>query len=39
VKTWKKIVNEEAENNNQTQLKTTGSNVEGEEKIWTIKRK
>jgi len=29
----KKIVNEEAGKNNQTQLKTTGRNVEGEEKM------
>jgi len=37
----KKIVNEEAEKNNQTQprLKTTGRNVEGEKKMQTIKRK
>jgi len=35
----KKIVNEEAETNNQTQLKTTGRNVEGERKMKTIKRK
>jgi len=28
-----KIVNEEAEKNNQTQLKTTGRNVEGEKKM------
>jgi len=27
------IINEEAEKNNQTQLKTTGRNVEGEKKI------
>ena len=29
----KKIVNEEGEKNNQTQLKTTGRNVEGEKKM------
>jgi len=33
VKTLIKNVNEEAKKNNQTQLKTTGRNVEGEEKI------
>jgi len=27
------------EKNNQTQLKTPGSHVESEKKIWTIKRK
>jgi len=32
MKTRKKIVNEEAKKNNQTQLKTAGRNVEGEEK-------
>jgi len=29
----KQIVNEEAKKNDQTQLKTTGRNVEGEKKI------
>ena len=32
MKTLKKIVDKEAEKNNQTQLKTTGRNVEGQEK-------
>ena len=35
----KKFINKEAKKIYQTQLKTTGRNVEGEKNIWTIKRK